>query len=115
MLVSTLIALILAQYFLIHGEVIKQQKIKTFKFVYRLSQMNDSNFTPVFLQSHGIRVDRGQDYLNISCLADFLVDKKTMDESLIDLLEQIKDKTLFNLNMRLNLFENSNKQSWVRF
>ena len=74
-------------------------------------------FTLLLLQSHRIRIDRGTNYANVTCLADFLIDKNSMAESSIDLLHQIKDLAMFNMNvndeMRKYYQERQGKQSWV--
>lgn len=90
----------------------------------RIFDFNDSAklkhrdlFTLLLLQSHRIRIDRAQDYANVTCLADFLIDQSSMEESTVDLLHQIKDLALFNMNLNdemVNYLERPLKQSWSK-
>ena len=89
----------------------------------RIFDFNDSDkpthrdlFTLLLLQSHRIRIDRDKDYANVTCLADFLIDQSSMDDSSIDLLHKIKDLALFNINLNTelhNYMEKPLKQPWV--
>ena len=74
-------------------------------------------FTLLLLQSHRIKIDRSADHVNVSCLADFLIDQASMSESSLTLMHQIRDLAMFNFNlndeMRKYYQPKSVKQSWV--
>jgi hypothetical protein len=93
----------------------------------RIFEMNDENtksyqpkhqdlFTLLLLQSHRIKIDRSADHVNVSCLADFLIDQASMSESSLTLMHQIRDLAMFNFNlndeMRKYYQPKSVKQSW---
>ena len=56
-------------------------------------------FTLLLLQSHRIKIDRSADHVNVSCLADFLIDQASMSESSLTLMHQIRDLAMFNFNL----------------
>jgi hypothetical protein len=56
-------------------------------------------FTLLLLQSHRIKIERSVDHVNVSCLADFLIDQASMSESSLTLMHHIRDLAMFNLKV----------------